>query len=178
MKDINYWLEEVKDCKKLINKKVVNKKLVGENNSIEELFTKIKNNKQNCENDFKISNYNYKLQKNESLGIDRNIDKKLKKGKINIDLKLDFHGLTLEKAFDSLIYNIEKAYNNKLRCILIVTGKGNGTVEGRDSIKNSISKWMEHPNISSRVIKYTDAQKKDGGTGAIYVLLKRNKNLL
>lgn len=172
----NNWLNEIKNCKK-INKNIVIKNSTDNitNNLIEKL-----NNKKSYTDELKnIDEYNYdyeyKLEKDKSLGIDNNTDRKLKAGKIKIDLRLDFHGLTLEEAFDSLIKNINNAYNSGLKLILVITGKGKGTKEDRESIKNSMGKWMKHPNISSKVIKYVDAQKKDGGTGAVYILLKTKK---
>ena len=163
------WNKEIKNCKK-INKNIVSKGF-SKNKVI------IKQEEKSIKNNFDVINYNYQLELNKTLGINRKLDKKLKNGDFTIDLKLDFHGLTLEQAFNSLLYNIESAYNNNLRFLLVVTGKGKGTQEGRDSIKSRFTHWMKHPNISSRVIKYTEAQKKDGGNGAFYILLKNpNKN--
>ena len=172
----NDWLNEIQNCKKINKNIIIKHSTINVTNNLMEKLNNKKNNICETEN---INNYNYeynyKLEKNKSLGFDRNTDKKLKAGKINIDLRLDFHGLTLEEAFNSLVKNIEKAYNSGLKLILIITGKGRGTKEGKDSIKILIEKWMKYPIISSKVIKYVDAQQKDGGTGAIYVLLK-NKN--
>ena len=39
-------------------------------------------------------------------------------------------------------------------------------------IKSMMEKWLALPELSSKIIKYTDAQQKDGGTGALYILLK------
>ena len=120
-------------------------------------------------------NYDYVLKKNESLGIDRKLDKKLKNGNFVADIKVDFHGLKLDEAFDGLINTIKYAYNNGLKFVLVITGKGYGTKLGKESIKSQIEHWMTHPDISARVIKYVDAQPKDGGGGAIYVLVKSRK---
>ena len=159
------WNKEIKNCKK-INK-----------NKISRGFSKngiiVKQGENFIKNSFSVVDYDYQLELNKTLGIDRKLDKKLKNGDFKIDLKLDFHGLTLEQAFNSLLYNIENAYNNNLRFLLVITGKGKGTQEGRESIKSQFTYWMKHPNISSRVIKYTEAQKKDGGSGAFYILIKR-----
>lgn len=171
------WLNEIKNCKK------INKNIVIKNNRksiTDSLMEKLKNNKNHINEDVVADkfdyDYNYKLEKNESLGIDRNTDKRLKAGKIKIDLKVDFHGLTIDEAFDSLIKNVVDAYNLGMKLILVVTGKGNRTKEGRDSIKSLLGNWMKHPAISSRVIKYVDAQQKDGGSGAVYVLLKSRRS--
>lgn len=159
------WFEEIKKCKKLssnIVKREINKNKVPVVSRVVE------------QPDFCVVDYNYKLSKNSTLGIDRKLDKKLKSGNFIPDRIIDFHGMTLEKAFYSLIYNVEKAQKDGLRFLLIITGKGKGTKEGRDSIKSKIETWMKHPNISSKVIKYVDAQPKDGGTGALYVLIKKD----
>ena len=159
------WNKEIKNCKK-INK-----------NKISRGFSKnriiVKQGENFIKNSFSVVDYDYQLELNKTLGIDRKFDKKLKNGDFKIDLKLDFHGLTLEQAFNSLLYNIENAYNNNLRFLLVITGKGKGTQEGRESIKSQFTYWMKHPNISSKVIKYTTANQKDGGSGAFYILLKK-----
>lgn len=160
------WLEEIKDCKKLKSNTV--KKEINRNKVL------VGRSREAQQPEFSVVDYDYKITKNSSLGIDRKLDKRLKSGNFKIEKVIDFHGLTLDEAFNSLIYNIEKAYENGIRFMLIITGKGKGTKEGCESIKSKIEEWMKHPNISSKVIKYTDAQPKDGGSGAIYVLLKKN----
>lgn len=167
----NDWAREIKNCKKFHNNRV--KRDINYDFN----FENKKSKKFECDNyKFKFDHdFSYKIDKNESFGIDRNTDKKLKSGKFKIDLKLDFHGFTLDEAFDFLLYSVETAYNQGFRCLLVVTGKGKNTKQGRDSIKSQISNWLQHPNISSKIIKYVDADIKHGGTGAIYILLKRNK---
>ena len=90
-------------------------------------------------------------------------------------MTVDFHGMTLEEAFKQLLHQLNLSYENKLRCILLITGKGKNTKPSRESIKGNIEKWLKHQEISSKIIKYVDATNKHGGTGTIYVLLKRNK---
>lgn len=164
-------IEEFKNCKKI---KKYNKVVKG----FKENFEKRQNNVNPIEmsDNYTIPN-NYKiLKKDESIGINRNMDKKLKTGKFTPDLRIDFHGLKLDEAFNSLIYNINYAYENGLKFLLIITGKGNRTADNRDSIKSQIDHWMTHYSIAPKIIKYTDAHQKDGGNGAIYVLVKSKKN--
>ena len=54
--------------------------------------------------------------------------------------------------------------------MLIITGKG--LHSNSKTIKTSIIEWFKEPYFSDRIIKYTDANIKDGGSGAIYVLLR------
>ena len=170
--DYKDWQNEIVDCKQLSKQNKITK-------GFKSSFSKIERNDCVSGIDF-ISNsnlnYDYVLKKNESLGIDRKLDKKLKSGNFVADIRVDFHGLKLDEAFDYLIDTIKYAYDNGLKFVLVVTGKGYGTKLGKKSIKSQIEHWMTHPDISSRVVKYVDAQQKDGGTGAIYVLVKSNKS--
>jgi len=114
----------------------------------------------------------FNLSKNTSLGIDHNTNKKLKSGKYQIDYKLDLHGCTLDEAYDKLERIINSAYEQGLRCILVITGKGL-RFKREKTIKQAIQEWLFLPQFSSKIIKYTDATKQHGGTGAIYILLKK-----
>lgn len=179
MKDIDFWELEKSKCDKVLIK-AKNNTLMS--STAKNILNKVKENKEkysdsDTQESVKILNTQNKIiHKNQSLGIDYNTDKKLRLGKYNIDLTVDFHGKTLDEAFDSLIYHINFAYNNNLRCILFITGKGNNSEHGRETIKSSFEHWINHPSISDKIIKYTNATQKDGGSGAVYVLLKRNKD--
>ncbi|MDR2777316.1 MAG: Smr/MutS family protein [Rickettsiales bacterium] len=115
------------------------------------------------------------LEKGRSLGIDRGTNRKLRAGKMKIDLEVDFHGLTLDRALDLLTESLGRAYDAGLRCILVVTGKGNNTESGRTTIKSQIGEWLKIPTLSSKIIEYVDATPKHGGRGALYILLKRHR---
>ena len=52
------------------------------------------------------------------------INKKLKKGKIPIDKKIDFHGLSVFEAEKLFLKTIDYSYKKNLRCLLFITGKG------------------------------------------------------
>lgn len=115
---------------------------------------------------------NFELQKDKSLGIDGNSDRKLRRGKYKIDCKLDLHGSTLDEAYNRIKNLFKIAAANNYKCLLIITGKG--LHSKNRTIKNSISDWFKEPYFSSRIVEYTDASVEHGGSGAVYVLL-RNK---
>ena len=169
------WLKELENCKKIKKNNIIipsfKKTFTKVNNFIENNNTY--NNYDNNYNDYQYNTINHNIKKNESLGIDRKLDKKLKNGDFNIDLKIDFHDMTLEQAFNLLIDTINYAYYNGYRFILVITGKGCNTKAGKESIKSNIEHWMTNINIASKIIKYVDAKPKDGGNGAIYILIKR-----
>ena len=115
--------------------------------------------------------YNYSIEKGKSVGIDNKSDILLSKGKYKIDYKLDLHGLRLEEAYNKIYKLFELSYINHYRCLLIITGKGLHSTG--ITIKESLINWFKQPFFSNKIIKYIDATKKDGGTGAVYVLLRK-----
>ena len=96
----------------------------------------------------------------------------LRKGEIRWEAKLDLHGFKTEAARAALTqFIIAQAQNNK-RCILIVHGKG-GHQGDAPIIKNLVNRWL--PQFDE-ILAFHSALPKDGGHGAVYVLLRRNKN--
>lgn len=94
----------------------------------------------------------------------------LKKGRIPWEARLDLHGLHLEKAKQSLSEFIQMNAQQNKRCVLIVHGKG-GYHGEPPLIKNLVNRWLPQLN---ELLAYHSARPKDGGAGAVYVLLKRN----
>ena len=142
------------------------------------LLNKIKISIKNKENDFKtikqnldFDSENIAIGKNQTLGIDGRSDKKLRLGKYHIDYTLDLHGFTLDEAYLKVRQTFEIAISKNYRCLLIITGKGLHSQS--TTIKTSLEEWLKESFFSNKIIKWTDAQQKDGGTGAIYVLLKK-----
>ncbi len=150
------------------------------NNNKKEILNTIKENKIKSQDVLDIVihskniNSDYIIKKNSTLGIDRNSDKKLSRGEYKIDYRLDLHGETLETAYNKVKSLFELALLNEYRCLLIITGKG--LRSNNITIKESIVKWFKEPFFSNNIIKYIDANKKDGGSGALYILLKNKKS--
>jgi DNA-nicking Smr family endonuclease len=94
----------------------------------------------------------------------------LKNGLIPWEARLDLHGLTSEEARSSLLRFIEKQIQNNKRCLLIIHGKG-GHQGALPVIKNLVNRWL--PQFKE-VLAFHSALPKDGGTGAVYVLLKKD----
>ncbi|KTD05444.1 DNA mismatch repair protein-like protein [Legionella gratiana] len=97
--------------------------------------------------------------------------KALKKGQIPWEERLDLHGLQSEKAREMLCQFIQTQTEQGKRCLLIIHGKG-GIQGAPPIIKNLLNRWL--PQINE-VIAFHSALPKDGGSGAIYVLLKRKR---
>lgn len=95
----------------------------------------------------------------------------LKQGQIAWEAKLDLHGLKPEAAQESLVTFILQASANNYRSLLIIHGKGSLRGEA-PVLKNLVNHWL--PQIE-QVSAFHSALPKDGGSGALYVLLKRNR---
>jgi len=116
------------------------------------------------------------MQKGETLVIDYNSNKKLVQGEYPIDFTLDLHGYHLQDAYDALVEAIEFGHSGGMRCLLIITGKGLHSNGDGQTLREQVPVWLSNNRLSSKIIKYTNAHKKHGGEGALYVLLKRVKN--
>ena len=177
--DLYNWEEVIKDFEELESK--TSSVDIFQDEKISNLISKVReNNKNNRPTQISQKTQNnfpsyFKFKKGESLGLDRNTDKKLKAGKYPIDIRIDLHGENLEDAYFKLKETIDYAFNEGYRLILAITGKGSHSEEGRETIKSSLQKWLSYPENSSKIIKYIDANKRHGGSGAIYILLKRNR---
>ncbi|MDR1425585.1 MAG: Smr/MutS family protein [Rickettsiales bacterium] len=170
------WLEEIRDCKMLKKKPQGVKKPPRGEIIPRKNFYDDGGISQDSEFIDEHGLLPYSLGKNKSLGIDSGTDRKLRTGKIKIDMRIDFHGLTLDRALDSLILGLTNAHERGLRCVLLVTGKGKNTKADRISIKSKISEWLKIASLSSMIVKYVDAIPRHGGTGALYVFLRRGRD--
>ena len=122
------------------------------------------------------------LKVGDTSNIDRNTAKKFVTGKYKIDAKIDLHGLSEKNAFIAVKDFVFNCYRQGLRCILIITGKGYKKdddiwYEGRGIIRESLPSWLNHPDIRPFILSISPAKQTDGGSGAMYVLLKRKRHL-
>lgn len=94
----------------------------------------------------------------------------LKKGKYEWQAGLDLHGYTLDEARAELETFLQDALSSRHRCVLIVHGKAWGGVADYPVIKSHVNAWLRE---LPEVIAFCSARPIDGGTGAVYVLLKK-----
>lgn len=118
------------------------------------------------------------VQAPSSKSIDTSVDKRtedrFRKGQMPIEARLDLHGMTVAKAQPELIRFILRCRSKRLRCILVITGKGkaeDGSPGG--VLRRSLPEWLRADVLGDAILKYTSAKSKDGGSGAFYILLRR-----
>ena len=113
------------------------------------------------------------------------INKKLKKNKIPVNKKIDFHGCSLDDAKKIFFNTINNCFSKNFRCILFITGKGSIKKETDHSqnaklyygkIRNNFLNWVNHNAVQSKILNVQQANAKTGGDGAFYVYLRKNKN--
>ncbi|MBI1300553.1 MAG: DNA mismatch repair protein MutS [Alphaproteobacteria bacterium] len=113
--------------------------------------------------------------------IDRKTSQRLARGQIPIEGRLDLHGMTQTQAYDALKRFIPAAQAQGKRCILVITGKGaprtdTSILESATGVlKQKTPEWLNSPPLDHIVLKTQTAQPKDGGAGALYVLLRRQR---
>lgn len=98
----------------------------------------------------------------------------LKRGHIAWEQGLDLHGYTLESARQEVDAFLQDAKRYKYRCILIVHGKSySDGMERSPVLKAHVNTWLRQ---CPQVLAFTSAQARDGGTGAVYVLLRTRQD--
>lgn len=109
------------------------------------------------------------IRHGESVGIDSHTKRRLFRGEVPINRRLDLHGLTAARAQTRLENFIQQAAHDGCRCVLVITGKGAGILQGY------VPGWLKRPPLSSVVLALAEARPADGGAGAFYVLLRRRR---
>ena len=104
-------------------------------------------------------------------GIDRANAERLKRGKQRIEARLDLHGMTQSEAHGVLLSFIRGSRAAGRRCVLVITGRGR--VAG-GVLKAAVPRWFEEAEFRPHLLAITPAQPRDGGDGALYIMLRRN----
>jgi len=114
--------------------------------------------------------------------MDKNTLDRLRKGKIPVEARLDLHGMSKVTAYEAVMHFIQKSFQNKKRCVLIITGKGKSKRTSDEwakpdggVLKTSLPAWLKENICRDVVLKHARAADKDGGGGAFYIYLRRNK---
>ncbi|MGB0681307.1 MAG: Smr/MutS family protein [Magnetovibrionaceae bacterium] len=106
-------------------------------------------------------------------GLDNRTKQKLRRGKIDIEGRLDLHGMTQDQAFGALTRFLASSRSRGRRAVLIITGKGlrrDGTI---GALRQAVPRWLNEEPNRAHVTAFDSAQARDGGEGALYVLLRR-----
>lgn len=103
-------------------------------------------------------------------GLQHKVLKKLRQGKNPIEHTLDLHGLTVKQARIALVNFLGECETEHLRHVIIIHGKGFRSKD-KPVIKPMLNRWLQ---AVDDVLAFHSAQPADGGSGAVYVLLKKH----
>lgn len=110
-------------------------------------------------------------------GVDRRTDARLRRGKLTIEGRIDLHGLTRDSAHSALTGFLSRSQRDGKRCVLVITGKGSRRGEdeasARGVLRQAVPRWLDQAPLRAMVLAVHRAQPRDGGDGALYVLLKK-----
>lgn len=113
--------------------------------------------------------------------IESRLVKRVQRGRHEIEATIDLHGLTQAEAKPRLIAFLRQAQLRGFRMALVITGKGRGSSsdnpyvsqEAGGVLRRAVRLWLDQPECRSLVVGHADAHRRHGGTGAIYVQIRR-----
>ncbi len=105
-------------------------------------------------------------------GVQRAVLRKLRRGDFSVTCELDLHGHTVASARTVLAAFLHQARRENHRCIRIIHGKGLRSPGKTPVLKNKVYGWLRRRD---EVLAIATARPQDGGSGAVYVILKRRR---
>jgi DNA-nicking Smr family endonuclease len=105
-------------------------------------------------------------------GVQDGVFRKMRQGKYAMEARLDLHRMTAEQAREEVFHFIREAHIYDLRNVLLVPGRGTHNQSQEAILKSYINKWL--PEFEE-VQAFCSAIPAHGGTGAVYVMLKKSE---
>jgi len=102
-------------------------------------------------------------------GVQRSVLRKLRRGHYSVLAELDLHGMTTPEARREVTEFLRESRLANLSCLRIIHGKGYGSYQKQPVLKAKLNSWLrQHEHVQA----FCSARASDGGTGAVYVLIK------
>lgn len=102
-------------------------------------------------------------------GLQHKVIRKLRRGQYTVGAELDLHGLSVPEARTRLGEFLRACRKVDIHCVRIIHGKGNRSLQRIPVLKGKVYHWLQQRD---EVLAFCSARPVDGGTGAMYVLLK------
>jgi DNA-nicking Smr family endonuclease len=97
--------------------------------------------------------------------------RRLARGNFSVQDEIDLHGMTVAEAKPRLADFIEGCAKEGRLCVRVVHGKGLGSGHRGPVLKQKVNRWLRQWDV---VLAFVSTRQVDGGTGAIYVLLRQS----
>ncbi|MCB9990211.1 MAG: Smr/MutS family protein [Rhodospirillales bacterium] len=117
------------------------------------------------------------IREEKARDLDRRTDLRLRRGQMEIEARLDLHGMNRAQAHLAVREFVLRSYQRGLRHILLITGKG-GRSRGDESkgvLRQAVPGWLNEAPLAEIVLQFAQARPQHGGEGAIYILLRRRR---
>jgi DNA-nicking Smr family endonuclease len=111
------------------------------------------------------------------VGLDPRLLRRLRLGEFAYQDHLDLHGLTADEARPAVAAFLRHAHQAGKRCVLIVHGRGRNSKDQIPVLKSRLTTWLSRGHWSRLILAFCSARAYDGGTGALYVLLRRRRDV-
>jgi len=109
------------------------------------------------------------------LGLDPRLLSQLRRGEFSVQAHLDLHGMIQPAAKEAVTNFIVDAVRKGHRTVLVVHGRGLRSPGGLPVLKHAAAQWLSHGIAGGYVLAFATARPNDGGAGAVYVLLRRDR---
>ena len=115
------------------------------------------------------------LEHGKGSGMENRTKRRLRRGQIRIEARLDLHGMTQSEAHQRLIDFLEISYSTGCGAVLVITGKGMRSESQKGILRRAVPRWLNQPPLRQFIKAFDYAAPRDGGEGALYVLLRRRR---
>lgn len=115
--------------------------------------------------------------------LERRLRQRLLRGRTSVDDVLDLHGLRQDEAHRSLRFFLHSAHSRGARLVLVVTGKGRASLHKEPHeretgvLRRSVPHWLRMPDMLPLIVGFEEAGDAHGGSGALYIRLRRAERL-
>jgi len=109
------------------------------------------------------------------VGLDPRVVTRLRRGEFSMQGHLDLHGMIQPDAKEALGQFIVDSVRKGWRAVAVVHGRGLRSPGGQPVLKHAVAQWLSHGMMGGYVLAFTTAQAYDGGAGAVWILLRRER---
>jgi DNA-nicking Smr family endonuclease len=116
--------------------------------------------------------------------LDRQTARQLERGKLPVEARLDLHGMRQREAHTALRRFLKSAQGKGYKHVLVITGKGAAAdttrpfyeSEERGVLRQAVPHWLTAPDLAPVVLSFSEAPRRLGGEGALYVRLRKARS--